>query len=241
MAADAPNHIILLEIPLQHKELLGQLRHWSNLKIASGEDSIWVKDFTDLQLDSTELKAIPFTHLFEVKDNLLFLKGSLLPSKKLPPFLWTPIERALPVVMPPLNHNFFELPQKVPIRLEQVEIEQEASAMLVEIKDADLYMQSAPAVRLQPIEWIIIGGSLALMKGQPLLPLSGRSYWTKNDFIFPVGWGLEFSFLEQEIMELLNLGNLNMIWWMDELHYYALPKTQFAKLSISSWRASTQK
>ena len=93
MGEDFENHLIQIETV--HKEYLGQIRHWDNLKIASETNYIWIKKFTELQLASAELKSIPFTKTFVCKDNLLFPKGSLLPFKKMPNLLWTPIERAL--------------------------------------------------------------------------------------------------------------------------------------------------
>ena len=241
MAEDAPNHIVtILEVPAQHKHLLGAIRHWENLKIAADKDSVWVKDFTEAQLVSAELKTIPFAHLYVVKENLLFLKGSLLPTKTMPSFLWTPIEKAFQIELPRLNHNFFGLPQKTEIKLVQTEMEQEAIVMLVDINELNFYMQSAPAIRLKDLNWIKTENGEALLTGGPLLPINGKSYWMKNDFIFPVGWALEFNFLEHQVRSILDPDGNDFIFWKDEKQYTLVPKNKFAKLSIASWRASTQ-
>ena len=241
MAEDAPNHLVtLLEIPAQHKPMLGSIRHWSNLKVAADKDSIWVKDLTEAQLVSVEFKAIPFTRLYVVKDNLLFHKGSLLPLKKMPSFLWTPIERAFEIELPRLNHNFFGLPEKVKIRLVQTEYEQQAMAMFINIKEADTYIQAAPAVRLKNLNWIKIENENALLIGEPLLAINAKTYWTKSSFILPIGWAFEFAFLEEKMLSLLDPEGKNFIFWIDETQYSLVPKNKFAKLSIASWRASTQ-
>jgi hypothetical protein len=79
MAEDTSNNLVYwLQLKLVHKEYLGAIRHWDNLKMATDKDHLWVKDFTAVQLDSAALKSIPFTALFYCKDDQLFLKGSLL-------------------------------------------------------------------------------------------------------------------------------------------------------------------
>ncbi len=76
--------MFLLATSIENKEVLGAIRHWENLKVAYDEKTIWVKDFTQEQMESATLQQIPYITLYNEKANLLFKKGSLLPSLKMP-------------------------------------------------------------------------------------------------------------------------------------------------------------
>lgn len=237
MAEDITNHIVYwLQIKVQQKDYLGQIRHWDNLKMAIDADNIWVKDFTAAQLEAADLKCIPFTQLFYCKDNLLFPKGSLLPTGKLPSLLWTPIERALPVELAGFNYNFFGINQLQIIQLVPDGKEQKATILLTAINLANDYIVNAPAIRLQPLQWALINNKEALFIGEPLLPLNGKAYWQKERFILPVGYVFEFAILENIAAEKIDATGANLIWWRDEHTYCLIEPSVLQPLSIASWR-----
>ncbi|HLO53108.1 MAG TPA: hypothetical protein VK169_02410 [Saprospiraceae bacterium] len=234
MAENFADHLIQIETV--HKELLGQIRHWGNLKIATEGNYIWIKNFTELQLASTELHSIPFTKTFVCKDNLLFPKESLLPFKKMPNLLWTPIERALNIELPNFNHNFFGIHQPVEIKLISTDAEQKATVLLVNMQTASKYISNASAIRLKPLEWVLIDAENALIFGEPMLPIDGKTFWQKGKFIFPVGLHLEFQLLEKAIEKKLNLSQNQLIWWTSEYNYCLIDSKMLKPLSISSWK-----
>src|ERR1035437_2347122 len=90
----------VLAIEKKHEDFLGQIRHWSNLKIATNEGTLWIKNLTQKQIGSLEIKSIPFAQIYVLNENLLFPLGSNLPSLKLPSLLWTLINRGLPISLP---------------------------------------------------------------------------------------------------------------------------------------------
>lgn len=237
MAKDVANDIVYwMEIEKQHKDFLGSIRHWENLKTASNENSIWIKDFTDWQLRDSTLQSIPFTRFYYCRDNLLFPKGSLLPQQKQPSFLWTPIQKAFPVTIEAYNHNFFGVQQRQTIRLITTETEQQATVLLVDIEMANKYIHQAPAIRLQHLRWLLVNGSKALFVGAPMLPLNGDAFWQKGNFIFPVGYSMEFPILENQVKQIINADGDALIWWTNE-HAYSLIKASLLQpLSIASWR-----
>ena len=237
MAEDTSNHLVYwMQLDLVHKDYLAQIRHWDNLKIAADEQSIWVKDFTVSQLESIALKSIPFTHLYYCKDNLLFPNSSLLPVGKQPAFLWTPIERALPVTLQGFNHNFFGIQQQQALRLAPIEEEQKVTVLLATVQDAGNYILNAPAIRLQQLKWIFINNKDALIIGEPVLPVNGRSYWQKGRFIFPVGYAFEFTVLEKIAAQQIDSTGTYLIWWIDGASYCLLHPDVLQPLSIASWR-----
>lgn len=237
MEEDIANDLTyFLQLDLQHKAFLGQLRHWDNLKMATDEGIIWVKDLTAAQLGKVELKSVPFAHLFYAKDNLLFPIGSLLPSRKLPALLWTPVERALPIILQDFNHNLFDIDAQVPLRLLPSAEEQLASVLITGVAAAGSYIETAPAARLQRLKWTVINTEAILLMGNPLLPLNGKAYWQKGHFIFPVGFIPEFTILEDIAAAAIDAPGTNYIWWTDEENYCLLHKEALQPLSIASWR-----
>ena len=225
-----------LELNIRHKDYLGQVRHWDNLKVATDAESIWVKDFTSTQLEAPELRSIPFASLYFCKDNLLFPKGNLLPSRKQPAFLWTPIERALPIQLNGFNHNFFRLHQQQLIELVHTEEEQNASVLLTDIDTADRYIINAPAVRLKPLQWTLVNNSEVLVIGEPLLPLDGKAFWQSGKFIFPVGYKFEFAILQKIAARKIDAGGTNLLWWHTEHCYCLISPAVLQPLSIASWK-----
>lgn len=241
MAEDSTNHLKwYLQIDVQHKDFLAQIRHWDNLKVGILANKIWIKDFKIDQLENNILKSIPFVQFFYAKDQLLFPKHSLLPSEKLPNILWTPIERALPIENATYNHNYFGLNEIISIRLIQSDEEKEATYLMVDIESANHYISNAPAIRLQTLKWILIDENQVLICGAPLLPINGTTYWQNEDFILPVGYNLEFAILQNSIKEKLQLQQCQLIWWIDKENYSFIDSQMFKPLSIASWRQTFQ-
>lgn len=225
-----------LEINKEHKDFLGAIRHWENLKIAFETNTIWIKEFTDDQIGSTELLQIPYTKIYELKENLLFEKGKQLPAKKLPSgLLWSPVLRGLPISLPNFNHNFFGISDTLQIALKQSEDVKEAYALLVEYQELKSYIEFAPKFRLEPLQWVVINNK-ALIIGKPLLPLKGNTFWSKNDFLIPTGYDFEWPVLTQTLKDKLNPFDKNIILWNKDNSYSSIPKQNVKPLSISSFR-----
>lgn len=238
MAIDSANSVAyFLSLPLQHKDYLGAVRHWDNLKVGIEEDLIWVKDLTTVQVDSVEIKSIPHKTLYYSNGPFLCRQGSLLPDRALPSLLWTPIERGLPIELPAFNHHYFGLSEKVAIRLMPTDEEQEAYANLVSMEALQHYVETAPAVRLQKIQWVIVNEK-ALLAGIPLLPLKGDVYWRQNNFLLPAGYRFELSLLTETLQAMLNPDDDHWIIWQTDGRYRKVAKEQMRTLSIASFRES---
>ncbi|SNR57509.1 hypothetical protein [Flavobacterium sp. ov086] len=225
-----------LEIKKENKDFLGSIRHWENLKIAFEANVVWVKDFLAEQINTPEIQQIPYKKVYELKENLLFEQGNLLPSKKLPSgLLWTPILRALPVSLPKFNHNFFGIDEKLEITIKTSQEIKEAYALLVNYDELKLYIETVPKYRLEPLQWVVLDNK-ALILGNPLLPIKGKTYWLDHDFLLPTGYNFEWFALTKKLQEELNLSKQNLILWNKDNSYSVIPKTTIKQLSISSFR-----
>ncbi|UTA66943.1 hypothetical protein [Emticicia sp. 21SJ11W-3] len=238
MAENTANAIkdYLLEIPAAHKETLGSIRHWDNLRAAFEGDTLWLKDINSEQADSVLIKGLPYSKVYYLKNGLLFLKDSLLPVKKLPQGnLWSPLAYTLPLTLPSFNHNYFGIRQKIAIRIVAADKEQPVFALLADKKNAGEYIQTAPKVRLNKLKWVGIDDNL-LIAGTPLLPLPGRTYWLNNDFLLPSGFEFELPLLAKKLKQQIDPMNNMVILWQDDNTYIPIEKVAFVQLSISSFR-----
>ena len=227
-----------LKIKQTNVDHLAKIRLWKNLNISWEENFIWVKNFSIHQINAIEVKQIPEKELYEQHGAKLHRLGSLLPSRTTPSLLWTPIQRGLPVEMPDLNHNFFGIDQKIALSLIATETTQAVQAILLDLSDMKQYIETAAAIRLKPLKWLLLENQKALVLGQPLLPIRGKSYWRRGDFFIPAGMDFELPNLVPIVQQYINLNHQNYLFWTADGSYFQTPKNAFTALSIASFRLS---
>jgi hypothetical protein len=237
MAEDTSNDIttFLIEIPLPDVHHLGQIRHWHGLKGAIDGGTVWVKDILQEQVERKEILGLPYVKIYYLKNNLLFLKGSLLPIKKMRSgLLWSALDRVVPVSIPPLNHNFFGISERVPVNIVPAFAENAPCAIIVSLDIARPYIETVAQVRLRNLSWIGVDKGLLII-GTPLLPLVGQSYWRVKDMLLPTGHDFELPIIYDTIQKMLDPGGSNLIIWNVDSSYYLLEKDAVMPLSISSF------
>ncbi len=239
MANHATDHITyFLQIEQRLINDLSALRQWPNLKVAFDGDWVWITNFELYQIESTEVKAIPYKNLFYQKGEKLYPYNSLLPERNASSLLWTPIERAIPVTISNYNHNFFGLEQQLNIRLVDSDTPREACALLVPLKTLEQYVVNAPEVRLSKLQWCIINNKEAFVIGSPLLPIPGNTYWNNGDQMIPTGYQFELDIIANEINDFLSpKGDIFIVWNTDN-SYSSIDKRQLISLTISSIKRS---
>ncbi len=225
----------------QHLSDLGSIRHWNNVKLAFDADIIWLKNLDETQVQSLQIKSIPYKTIFYEQDSKLFLHNSILPDRTIPSLLWTPIDRALPVSLPAFNHNYFGIKDSIMPQLRPSGIEVQPLALLVSIKQLESYLDSAPAIRLKNIRWVMLGDDKALLMGLPLLPVQGQAYWQTSDHLLPAGYDFELPVLTPALNRLLNPDQTYWLLWLENHTYCKIQKTDFQPLSRSSFRSSVDK
>ncbi len=133
MAADSTSGIsYYLQLQADQQDNLGELRQWPNLKVAAVDDVLWIKGFTEQQKSHAAVAVLPFSKLYCERNGRLYPDGSALPEQATPAGLWTDIARAIPVVLPSLNHNYFGLNQTINTTVVPSNSAVEASAILVD-------------------------------------------------------------------------------------------------------------
>jgi hypothetical protein len=239
MAPDTADSLVFyLRLSIGSKEHLGAIRHWKNLKAAREDDYLWVKDFTADQIKAVEVRSMPEKQLYDARGGKLYFNNSYLPERNIPALLWSPIERMMPIKLPAFNHNYFGLPDKIPVRIIKSDQEKIAAAMLIPLSQLEGYINTAPAVRLSNLKWIIVNKKDALLVGNPLLPLQGEVYWTDGDFMVPAGYGFDLHALSSSLNALLNPKKLFWVVFNQDSSYFTVPRAQLRPLTIGSFRVS---
>lgn len=240
MANDVENDMsFFMVVHEENKSHLAGIRHWKNLKIAFDRDYIWVKDIDYVQVNSLEVKSIPYKVVYYAGQGKLFLLHSQLPDRAIPALLWTPIERALPVKLPSYNHNYFGVREKISVNIIPSDLEREAIAMITTINTLRSYIETAPAVRLQ-VKWTILNNDKVFLLGTPLLPVDGQVFWQHHNFMIPAGHDFDLYVLCDKVNSILNPGNDSWVVWNANSTYSLIEKNDLRPLSLSSFRKSIQ-
>lgn len=235
--ANGISHI--LKVDLQQANALGAIRHWNNIKMATADGFYWLKDFSPAQAQSVALKTIPGAIHYYLRDNLLFSPGGLVPIMRMPSgLIWTPIGTGLKLSLPAFNHNFFGITEKITLNLVAAETEMPPIALLVQLNQLAAYMEGAPAIRLAPVSYTIMNNQYALMLGQPLLPLPGKTFWRCGQHLIPTGLQLNYPLLAGLQSQNLACEKDDWLFWPEEDICVKIKTEDWQALSISSFRMS---
>ncbi|MDM1556302.1 hypothetical protein PYS58_19920 [Chryseobacterium indologenes] len=224
------------ELPRTDEDYLGSIRNWKNIQIATDEETIWLKGFTDEQSVASEIHQLPNFSLYELREGLLFKKEALVPSKKMRTgLLWIPIHKALRLTFPGSNQNYFGITEKVHIRLKESNEEHPVIGLISKMADIKETIVTLPKFRLEKIEWIIMEDK-ALFLGTPLLSLPGKTYWTKDGHLLPSGFDFELKNLSPFLQQKYNKKSDGWLLWDESGKYLSIKKNDFRPLSVSSFR-----
>ncbi|AXG71796.1 hypothetical protein KORDIASMS9_04054 [Kordia sp. SMS9] len=227
-----------LRLPSKYKEKLAQIRVWKSLRMATDGDDIWVRGIAPSQLNSPEIRSIPFKKIYFQHKNALFLLGGNLPEERLKTsLLWSPIHSALPVETPDYNFNYFGIDAKIDLNIIPSSVERTATAQLISLEVLDKIIPKMPAIRLQPIQWAIIENH-ALLLGSTLLSMPGKIYWQTQNFLIPAGYNFEYPELSTYFNKNINPKNEDLIVLQTDQSYFKIPKENLQKLTISGYRLS---
>ncbi len=218
-----------LKLHISQKENLLSIYHFENLKIAIDDDFVWIKNLTDEQINSKQIKILTQKTVYYEKEGKLYLQNSLLPQRNIPSLLWTEIERAIQIELPKVIENKFDIQSVNAIQPKIVssENEKEAVAMLISVKQLEGYIKGAAAVRLQNLKWVILENQFdktqnkVFIIGKPILPILSnlskkdiKIFWQNDNLFIPIGFDFEFSGLRESISEKLK-NTIYSNWYED--------------------------
>ncbi len=229
---------IIVSIKKKNKSSLYNIRHWENIMIASDNDYFWLKNFTEKQLSSIDLKRINSIKIYEIKYFLLFLKNSSLPEKKMPfGILWNSLHKALSIELPNINKTTPHVAQLVEPTLIKANQEHTTVALLIDSTILKQQINKTLNSQFKDLTWTIINDK-ALIIGSPILSLPGDSYYRIENHIIPNGFEFENLALLEVLDKKLNPNFNQIVLWNKKSEYTLIPKNAFNQFSRSSVKLS---
>ncbi|HKK79330.1 MAG TPA: hypothetical protein VJ933_06855, partial [Phaeodactylibacter sp.] len=155
MAENPPT--LVLKFDLQDTAPLADLRTQPGLFVAKTDAAIWLKIKEASKELQPRLKALPAMQTYALREGLLFSMDAAVPEGQLPPSInWTPLQKWLQPeppasVLPPLAPP----KDRLPFRLVRSQVEETASALLVERGQWRQYADTAPKVRLERLQFAL--------------------------------------------------------------------------------------
>lgn len=227
-------------IPARYTQALYHLRSWPDLKMATADGLIWLRGFSQADVDSVSVLSIPMLKRYYLVEARLYPIGKSLPIMVAPSLLWTDLRRGLKVRLPEENFNYFGVARTHGIALVPSEIQRAVTATIVDLATLGKYLHDAPRVRVASLRWTVLEGKRALIMGTPLLPIQGQDYYRQACFLIPAGWKLQYECMADVYQEAL--GDSHEYWYI--LNEYSdlskLRKANFNYLSKGSFVNTSQ-
>jgi hypothetical protein len=192
------------------RDVLGSVRCQEGLLAAEGADGIWLRGMAASGV-TTSIKQLPALHSYVLdEEEQLFPINKLTPVGKLPALSWQPLARFIPVTLPvsllpgSLSQPYFP-------RLVASATMQKPGALLTKLSDWKQYVEFAPLVRLDRLQFAVSGNDEALIIGEPLPPLPGKEYWLQDELLLPAGFDFDPPLLATLVSDEVNAGKDSLI------------------------------
>ena len=212
--------------PAAYAEHLGQLRLVPGLKVLVQDGLIWLRGHAlDQELGLT-LRKIPDAVTYSVHTS-----GKL--TRQL---LWDWHELKLP------RAGFAaRVAEPVVLRLVRSSLPTPINALRTTWKIWQQYVISAPQIRIDRFAFALSERSEVLVRGTPLPPLPGRSYFESNGLFLPVGWRLDPDVGTAVTRQVMKLDPETLAIFSDEGTFERIPQSSFVRASRAAVRASHER
>ncbi len=218
-----------------YEDSLASIRHWKNLSIAyDDDDNVWVKGLSEQEMHSKEILSIPNCKRYCAKGPKLYPLGKLLAERILPSLLWSTMKAALSLTKGKVNLTETDVNDSIEQKVVASTTTEKEYAVLLKLEELK---RSAPLfsdIRLQHLQWAMIEDGYVLVIGEEIPPFKGEYFWLSKLFLIPLGYTMQYPFLNDFLNQRINEGNTNWVLWNADSFYTLLPKNKFVDLSIAS-------
>ncbi|MEM7037636.1 MAG: hypothetical protein AAF570_11705 [Bacteroidota bacterium] len=182
----------IFHINAVHVRQLGHVRLLQGLTAARQGDLIWLRGDFETPEPPLPVQRLPILATFRLdEEGRLFPKGKSTPIGRLPALDWQSIQEFLPVE-PPVSAYPGRNKARVGLRLAPARDQHEAVALHSSLQLFADWAESAPEVRLARLRFAVSEHGEALIYGNPLPPIPGRSLWQSARMLLPCGFDFEF-------------------------------------------------
>ena len=178
---------------------LAPYRHLENWEIGMASDETCYLRAPDDAETSEKLILIPALKRWTLAaGNKLIPLGKQLPDTLLPDLPWLPLANLLPLTSTRVleNEAFFG---HLGFSLIKSSVIRAPSALLLPFKLFAHWAETAPAPRLDRLQFALSDSGQALIVGTPLPPLSGQTFYQDHNLLTPSGYTLPNYILPQDL------------------------------------------
>lgn len=186
---------------------LGEVRCYPGLQLAADGNLLWLRGIPVSGQGTAEIKRLPakITYLLDEQDRL-FLAGASTPVAQLQKLNWLPATQFIPVTLP-LSPLPGKTQETYPVRLRKSEHAVESAALLTTLAEWKIFAETAPATRLDRLQFAVSERNEVLIMGQPLPALRGKEYWITDRLLLPAGFEFDPPALLPLVSEKLKPGS----------------------------------
>lgn len=236
MNADS-NREWVARTPLRFAENVADLRRIRGLDVLVDGDVLWLRGDDGAGDLSDRIRSIPDAELFERQPGeQLTRSGETVPCARMPQGDWQPIARWVELQLP---RSGFSATVRDKVNLKLVRSTTPIAANLLETtwKAWFEYVISAPQIRLCRLVYALSDQDRVLVRGQPLPPIPGRTYFESDGVIFPTGWRFDPEVGPIVVRKILRLGDCELALFAENGSYARIPESAFVQATRSSVRA----
>ncbi len=214
-----------------YHDQIGTIRTIVRWKAARNQQEIWLKGPIPTGKEKIRIQSLPLLATYEVDDkNRLFPHGKQTPVGLLPDLDWQTLSDYLPITMP-VSAMPAAMAHKLPIQLVSSQNAHPAYALQTSFKSWKTYVESAPLIRLQQLQFALSTEKTVLIIGEPLPTLQGISFWRNGNLLIPSGFDFEYGFLGTLINQKLSSSVESLILFSADGMATAIPNTSFQPVS----------
>jgi len=188
-------NLTVLVLEPQYEGQLGKIRTIPGWKAARYEDHIWLKGPLDNGKQQLLINSLPATTRYEMDaGNRLFPIGRLTPTALLEELDWLPLIDFLPLEIP-ISALPGILQTQMGISLIRSTNPKPASALQTSFEEWKAFVNDAPLIRLQQLQFAVSLTREVIVIGNPLPPIPGKVYWIDKNLLIPLGFDFDPPFL----------------------------------------------
>ena len=231
---------LIMVLAPKDKEALGAVRHYSSITVAEAEGHIWLRGIP-LQNEDNNLRQLPALYTYKLdENNNLFPLNKVTPVGKLPATDWLRLSDFLPVSLPVSGFPGSNQ-QAVTVKLVPSLQSSAAVALLTPLQIFARYAETAPLIRLAQTRFAVSAGKEALIIGEPLLPIPGRTLYKSNKLLIPCGWDFELPVVASLIEKKLKQADHGYMLFDTTGNWEFIDRINFIETSRSAIRLTMAK
>jgi len=175
-------------MPLEHAAAAAPLRKHADMEVCAVGERLWLRGshWSD-ELDQSFRRILGAERYRRLADDKIALRDCILPSDVLPTGAWSPLDTWLQPVAPPTVLPASGV-KRAPLRMVRAAVERPVNLLEIDFRAWHDYAVCAPTVRLSRLSFAVSDFGHALIRGEPLPPLSGARYFESKGVAAPLGW-----------------------------------------------------